>query len=481
MNKTEVLKSTGSRIAQIENLKSGYFEVGSVSLTDIPPLCRAVIESAPGKGSFIRSEVWMPEKWNGIFIGLGNGGMAGSINYPTLAHYVRLGYAAANTDLGTSRGVNSGIENPDVWKDFGWRATHIMTVVSKALIKEHYSRKESYSYFIGESTGGQQAFSQAQRFPEDYDGIIAGVPANNRIFLHTYFLWNHNHLRTPDGRVMFSPEETALITECAAEFFQLKGDGIPGDTFVTFPYQTPSTVADFISFLNDKNPGFTKEQRDALYAVYTGPVSPKGGIQIYNGMPIGSEIYYCGIEDCQGEESPHYYPFIWAFGENYNPYEFDFEADLHRLDGILSEDLNANNPDLTEFRKRGGKMIAFSGSADPCVPYPDALKYYNRVCEKAGGYQETATFFRYFIFPGKDHGGAGKGTNRIYSADGKNDILFSLRNWCEQGREPEYLIASHDGLGDSCQSLNFPRKIYPYSADKEEIKDYPKSCDENIL
>ena len=481
MKKIDNIGLQQSEIIATEHIDNGYFKNEAVSLSDLPSMCRVVIESKPGKGSLIISELWLPENWNGIFIGLGNGGMAGSIRHSELARYASQGYAVANTDMGTSRGRNSGINNPDVWMDFGWRATHIMTQVSKAIIKEYYGRKEDYSYFIGASTGGQQAYSEAQRFPEDYDGIIAGVPANNRVFLHTYFLWNYTHLRSVDGAVMFSENEVHKITECAAEFFNSKGDGEKGDNFVSFSFIDETTVDEFIGYLKLHCPEFTEKQLSALDAVYRGPVNPKTNKQIYNGMPIGSEIYSCGILDCQGEESPHFYPFLWVFGEDYNGYRFDFSDALEEVDKKLSPDLNANNPDLTPFYQRGGKMLAFSGSADPCVPYPDAIKYYNRVCDTMGGYETVKSFFKYFLLPGKDHGNSGRGVNEIWSNNDEHELLHALREWQEKGIEPEYILGVRVEYDTKKEEPTFVRKVYPYSADNQEEVNYPKSCDIKYL
>lgn len=481
MRKINDLKFLFSEIVEFERIESGCFENETVSCSDLPKICRIAIVSKPSKGSLINFELWLPDNWNGIFIGCGNGGMAGNINYNDLIRYSRLGYAVANTDMGTSRGRNSGIDNPDVWKDFGWRATHLMTEMSKTIIKEYYGKKESYSYFIGSSTGGQQAYSEAQRFPEDYDGIIAGVPANNRVLLHAYFLWNHNHLRTKEGRVMFSSEDVNKITDIANEYFNLKGDGEEKNNYISFPYINKSTITDFLDYLKGECPEFSKEQLSSLEAIYRGPVNAKTNVQIYNGMPIGSEIYFCGIMNCQEEESPFFYPFIWVFGETYDGYNFDFSDDLNKLYNKLSPDLNANNPDLSAFYNRGGKMIAFSGSADPCVPYPDALKYYNRVCEKMGGYETVKKFFKFYMLPGKDHGFNGRGVNDIWANESKDELLYVLREWCEKKIEPSCIIGAHIDRESDEQTVTFIKKIYPYESDKIEETDYPKSCDNRYL
>ncbi len=481
------MRSVQDAIAHLSKLQLENVRIVSVSYehtgafgnaSDLPPFYRVIFEVSFEEGTLSRTELWLPDKWNGIFVGLGNGGMAGTISHEELAGYLVKDYAVAQTDMGTSRGRDSGIGRAGIWKDFGWRSTHMMTTVSKKLLISHYGQSARYAYFIGDSTGGQQAFSEAQRFPEDYDGIIAGVPANNRVFLHTYFLWNHNHLRTPDGQNCFTDDEIRTITVAAAAFFQDLGDGEPGDSFVSYPYRDADTVKKFIDYLHRRFPAFSLQQLQALSAVYQGPVNPRTGKQIYNGMPIGSEIYSCGIHDCQQEESPYFYPFIWAFGEHYNGYDFDFDRDLEELSNMLSPDLNANDADLTAFKACGGKLLAFSGSADPCVPYPDALRYVERVFDSMGGYDATASFFRYFIVPGRDHGSGGWGANCLWGSTTEQiDLLDTLRLWREKGEAPDHLLAARLEQG----TIRFARNIYPYGSVENPKKESPKTCDSDYL
>lgn len=474
---------------RIENLLSGNYENTQIvsasyentgcfdDLTDLPPFFRVRLKTVCGKGSLIFTEMWLPDNWNGIYLAYGNGGMAGSINSKYLSHQMKNGYVTAQTDMGTSQGESAGINNPDVWKDFGWRATHYMAEIGKEIISRHYGKYPDYSYFDGGSTGGQQAFSSAQRFPEDFDGILAAVPANNRVFLHTYFLWNHNHLRKPNGEVMFSDEQISDITKIATEFFQSNGDGEKGDNFVSFPYIGENTVTDFLSFLRERKPEFSNEQTEALRAVYEGPKNPVTGKKIYNGMPIGSEIYGCGITDCQRQSPPHYYPFIWTFGADYDPYDFDFDGDLERVSDTLSADLNANNPDLSAFFARGGKIISYSGSADPCVPFPDAMKYYERVVDALGGYDKVSRSFRYFLEPGRDHGNGGLGANRLWSNEKREGLTEAVRKWVEQGIAPDYLVADRYIDGE----IIFSRKLYPYCSENNPRKPMMDCCDEYYL
>lgn len=455
---------------------------GGVPIDELPNFYRVHLLSKPGPGSEIHTELWLPEDWNGIFVGLGNGGMAGSICYQSMAEYVKQGYAIANTDMGTSRGRDSGINNPDVWKDFGWRATHVMTVSSKQLIRHHYGKAQDYAYFVGNSTGGQQALAQAQRFPEDYDGIIAGVPANNRTFLHTYFLWNHRHLRSNHGSPLFTKQEIEAVNTAAVNYFQHIGDGQPGDGFITFPKADTDCIQELIDWIQKECSSLSQTQLSALKAVYTGPVNPYTGERIYNGMPAGSEIYGCGIDDCQQQESPHFYLFNWAFGAEYDGTAFDFDKDLETLNQKLAADLNANNPDLSAFKQHSGKLIMFSGSADPCVPFPDAINYYNRVLDTMGGYSNVSPFFRYFLFPGKDHGLSGRGVNVIWADENSAKELDALRRWREHGTAPDMLLGVGYHNAAPAEGIKFIRKIKPVGSGSVDIsKLCPPVCSEQYL
>lgn len=443
---------------------------------ELPPFVRVCFENRCGEGSLIRSELWLPDHWNGIFVGTGNGGMAGGIAHGSIAAYVAEGYAAANTDMGTSGYPERNLRYAAVPEDFGWRSTRRMTEVSKELIRVYYGKDAEKSYFIGASTGGNQALQLAQRFPEAYDGILAGVPANNRIFLHTYFIWNHVHLRKPDGRVLFSDDEIPMITAAAVRFFQGRGDGMPGDNFITRPVQDTDTIRAFLEFLRGACPAFTEEQLAALEAVYSGPVNPITGKRIYNGMPIGSEKFGCGIRDCQAAECPFFMPFRWVFGMDYSPYDFDFAEDLDKVSTMLSPAMNANNADLSAFRDHGGKLLIFSGTADPCVPYPDAWRYMERVQEKMGGFKAVSPFCQYYLLPGMDHGAGGDGTTCMVS-EKYSSLLDVLRDWRENGNTPETMQAVRLENGVKV----WTRTVYPLGSEQFPFTGRPPVCDDSYL
>ena len=177
-------------ITAAKSMPAGPFAPdGAKPIEGLPAFCRVEATLTPSPDSAIRIEVWMPVSgWNGKYEGTGNGGFAGGIAYGSLADGLRRGYAVANTDMGMAsifkEDADAFIGHPERWTDWGWRATHEMTVAAKQIVRAFYSREPEHSYFVGCSTGGQQALMEAQRFPDDYDGIVAGAPAHDRTRLH---------------------------------------------------------------------------------------------------------------------------------------------------------------------------------------------------------------------------------------------------------------------------------------------------------
>ena len=403
----------------------------------LPPFVRVKAVARPTEVSYIRIELWLPKKWNGIFLGTGNGGMAGIIRIDKLEQGLYRECATAHTDMGTSDGVRRGFGAKEIWEDFGWRSTKIMTDVGKALTRAYYGREIGKSYFIGNSTGGQQALTVVQRFPEDYDGVVAGVPVTDRIHLHTYFLWMHTALHDEHGHPLFSPEEVPEITRLAVKYGKKHGMLKENQNFFTESYLPKKYANDFVDYLAAEST-FNEAQIEALRAVYVGPINPVTGERIYCGMPIGSESMNHGIVNCLAEKAPFFFIVQWLFGGEYDGRHFDFSADLRRLDEAMAADLNAENADLSPFFARGGKLLMFSGSADPCVPYPPTLNYFGKVVETCGA-EETYKHMRYFVIPGQDHraGVARYGKAVMNRERVIKDNLAVIRAWVEEGITPD--------------------------------------------
>ena len=492
-----------SEIIEIKILEKGKAENGVPF--DMPKRYYILYKTSFGEGSLIYSNLYLPESWNGRFIALGGGGMGGRLS-TEYWEAIQKGYAVGQCDMGTSLLVKKLIikGNSDLYKDSSWRSTHIMTVISKLIMKEVYGKEPEKSYFRGASAGGRQAMSEAQRFPEDYDGIFAGVPSMSGLYAVLYFLWMYQLFSDKDGNQVIPMDKVPEITKCAVEFFQAKGDGEKGDDFVSYPYAGESTISDFIAFLGKKMPELKEENLKLLETAYYGPVNKKNNKQIHSGLPIGSE-YVC--EFLMKPEKLKEFAWPWLrgyFGDDFDDRYFDFADQFEEIKDALASDFNALKPDLSQFYARGGKLIMYVGTADPLVPWPDALKYYNKVCEKMGGYEKVKDFFKFFILPGKAHGGGGKGVNTLWGDENQTDVFETLINWCEGAVAPEYVIGAHrikdaieladiekkikadkgsvylvDALRYKVadkENYKFFRKIYPYKGDKVEGVDFPYAC-----
>jgi feruloyl esterase len=406
---------------------------------NVPPRTIVKIVLQPAKGSNINVEIWLPDadKWNARLVGLGNGGSAGRISAGTLAGPMAAGYAAATTDMGTAPNADSGVGNPEVWRDFGYRATHLMTVAAKQVVAAYYGKAPEYSYFSGGSTGGQQALQEAQRYPEDYDGITAGVPAHCRTPLHAYFLWNDQILK----KCAFTKSQYDNIIAAGNEYMAAREIPAIAGKFVSDPRCTSKDIEAVVALALKKDPTLTPEHGEALRKLFDGPRHAVTGERIFNGIPIGSSF-----EAAHG----HLYLFKWVFGADKKMEEINFGADIDTYTAALAPYLNAENADLSAFEKRGGKLIITSGTADSVVPYHATLDYYERVIEHFGSLDKTKSFCLLYLIPGMAHGG-GPGVQ-------PPGLLDYVRTWREKGTAPGALTGRR--VVDGKTELEMP--IHPY-------------------
>lgn len=434
------LPTSDARLAVLRELK-----IGAATITQVerdPSGTRTIVKLVlhPAKGSNINVEVWLPDanKWNARFLGLGNGGAAGKINPGSLAGPSGAGYAVATTDMGTAPNSDSGVGNREVWKDFGYRATHLMTVAAKQVVRAYYGKDPELSYFSGGSTGGQQALQEAQRYPDDYDGIAAAVPAHCRTPLHAYFLWNDQILK----KCPFTKQQEASVIAAANEFMAAREIPAAAGKFVSDPRCSAQDIEDVIALARKRDPTLTGEHAAALRKLFDGPRHAVTGERIFNGIPLGGSL-----EVAHG----HLYLFKWVFGAEKPLEEINFGADIDAYTAALAPFLNAENPDLSAFAKRGGKLIMTLGTADSVVPYHASLDYYERVIERFGGLEKVQSFFRFYLVPGLAHGG-GPGINQ------PPNLLEAVRAWREKGTAPVALTGRHAENGKSAWEMT----IYPY-------------------
>jgi feruloyl esterase len=452
----------GGSVTAAESVAAGDYTPPNLApgepnpLTNLPAFCRVTATIKTSAESNVGVEVWLPkENWNGRFLGTGNGGPAGAITYYTgLREGLIRGFAVANTDLGTAPDITAREGHPEQWVDFGNRATRVMTVVGKTMVKAYYQTAPQFSYFQGCSTGGQQGLINAQRYPNDYNGIIVGAPGNNRTHLNMSFIWHHKAFKAPGAAL--TPGKVKMVMSKSLAACVGKDGGSPDDTFLTDPRQCnfdPDTLPRCSSV--DGDDCLTDPQLAALKKAYAGPTNPRTGERIYGGLPFGTEGMLYGPVDQAAAWWPaqQFYPFYWVYGKGFDYTNFDFDHDVETVDNQLASILNANNPDLSAFKASGGKMIMYTGAADPAVPYHDAINYYERVVKAQGGdLASTQSHFRYYLVPGMGHcsgldggGGAtefGQPYSAIVPSDASGDILLQMVDWVERQKAPEAIIGS---------------------------------------
>jgi feruloyl esterase len=418
-------------------------------IPNVPAFCRVAATLAPTTDSNILVELWMPESgWNSRFEGTGNGGFAGGINWGVLAGELRRGFAVANTDMGMrpppGSDANAFVGHPEKWADWGYRSTHEMTVVSKSLIKAYYEAEPKHSYFSGCSTGGEQALMEAQRFPDDYDGILGGAAANNRTGVHTSILWNY--VVTQREPADYLPASKLSLLAAAVLAACDEADGLK-DGLIADPRQCRFDPAALECKGADSDACLTAAQVQTVRRVYAGPVNPRTKEQIYPGVPPGSELsWHFGPAPGKTAPPPFEAIFKWVMGADWNWRAFDFDRNYADMVARLGPAVNALNPDLRGFQSRGHKLIVYHGWADSLVPPGEAVNYREAVLARrrrdadaksttAAVQRETDQFYRLFMIPGMGHCGGGPGLVRFNGMD-------PLVKWVEEGIAPDSIVAS---------------------------------------
>lgn len=436
-------------------------------MRNLPKFCRVAGVSRPTSDSEIQFEVWLPEPaaWNGKFQGIGNGGFAGTISYPGLGGAVSRGYATASTDTGhkatTGIGAAWALNHPEKIVDFGHRAIHETAEVGKAVIKAYYGDGPKRSYFNSCSNGGRQALMEAQRYPNDYDGIIAGAPANYWTHLLSSAGYGVKNLLAEPGAYISKEKLPAIQKNAQASCDKL--DGV-ADGVLEVPTACKISVAPLACTGAETDNCLTKPQLTALEKIYRGLVDKKGKT-IFPGISPGGEAEPGGwgpwITGDAREKSA-----MFGFGTeffknmvysdpNWDYKTFDAARDMKAAGQKTGAALNAIDPDLSRFRARGGKLILYHGWSDAAIPAVNAINYYQSVNKKLGA-AKAREFTRLFMAPGMQHCGAGSGPNSFgqfgpnSNTDPSRDINAALEQWVEKGIAPEQIIATkYKGNGPS--------------------------------
>jgi feruloyl esterase len=431
---------------------------------NLPAFCRLTATLTPTSDSDIKTEIWLPASgWNGKYQAVGNGGWAGTIPYAALAAAVADGYAGAGTDTGhVGNNADFALGHPEKLIDLAYRSIHEMTVQAKTIIKEHYGSPAKFSYYNGCSQGGRQGLAAAQKYPEDFNGIIAGAAAWNQMRMHAArTALNLSVNKDPDSVIppsRYTMIHDAVLNACDAQ------DGVK-DGVIENPMQCNFDYSKLLCKAGDAADCLTKGQIESAKAMTSSVKDPKSGKVIYEGhLMQGSELGWATLGGPQ--------PLGLAISGMRNVVFQDRSWDFHSLDASVDFDraqksdngaLYTGDPDLKPFFDHGGKLLMYHGWSDPQVNPLNSVIYYESVL-KTVGREKAETWIALFMIPGMNHCQGGPGTDTF------NKVRV-LESWVEQGQRPTQIIASHRTNGQ----VDKTRPLCPYP----QVAKYKGSGDTN--
>jgi feruloyl esterase len=416
----------------------------SPNLKDLPAFCRVAATLKPTSDSEIKVEIWMPSKdWNGRFVGVGNGSWAGSIIYGALAQALRKGFAAASTDTGhTSKNqadASFALGHPEKVIDFGYRSVHLMTVEAKAVIAAFYGAGPGFSYWDGCSTGGKQGLMEAQRFPDDYNGIVEGDPANFWTHLMFGIMWPIVAM-DKDPASNIPPSKFPIIHQAVLKACDAL-DGVE-DGVISDPARCHFDPKVLECKGADGPECLTASQVETARRIYSGARNPHTGEQVFPGLVPGSEIAW------HTSFPVDYFKYVLFKDPDWKLQSLNFDSDVTLADRLDGSILNAVDPNLKPFKAHGGKLIMYHGWSDPIISPLNSVNYYETVVAAMGGVEKTENFARLFMIPGMEHCSRGSGPDTF-------DKLDPIEKWVEHGVAPDRIIASHltNGVVDMTRPL----------------------------
>jgi pimeloyl-ACP methyl ester carboxylesterase len=450
----------GAIITTVEAVPAGTFTTpAQVSLPSktytVPAFCRVALTIAPSA----LTEVWLPaDTWNTLFGGSGNGGSTGVVMFDAMSQSINGGYATVSSDLGhqsTGEDVSWANGRPDLVEDFGYRITHSMTVIAKQLILAYYGTPQTRSYFTGYSAGGRQALMEASRYPDDYDGIISGAPAQNWTHLMAGAVWQSLAVLKDASLKSYPSYEqvTALASAVMASC-----DGLDGlvDNQITDPSACQYDPAALSCATSSASTCLSKQQVKAIQTLYK-PLKNSAGDKLYPGVIPGSEFEW----SCSFVGTAPYNGYSYVLSQEYFQnmvYEtaswdfrsFNADVDVPYSDSKLADTLNGSSADLDAFKARGGKLLVWHGWSDGLITPLATVDYYNAL-KKRYGKSVLNGFAKLYMVPGFGHCGS--------YGPAAFDTLTPLRNWVEQGSEPQSILALQvDGSG----AITRTRPLCPY-------------------
>jgi feruloyl esterase len=455
-----------------------YTPPGSTSaLSSLPAFCRITGIATPTSDSLIKFELWVPaDQWNGKLVATGNGGYSPALSYGDMAYAMREGYAVLGGDTGHQSSDPSdmlfAVGHPEKIVDWGMRSVHAITVPGKQILSDLMARPASQAYYYGCSTGGHQAYAEVQRYPDDFDGVIAGDPGNNRVALNAEFLWRFlaNHKPNDNTTPLLTPAKVAMVTRAAiAACDSLDGvrDGVIADPRVCT--RAKFNVDSLKCTGADNANCLTPPQLLAIEKIYRGPINPVTHAVIYPGPVVGSESSWASYWGTTVPVRADFWRY-WAFNQpNWNWWAFDYDRDYATALARLGPMVDQNNVDIGAFKAHGGKLITYQGWADPVVNPLDTIAYYDKVRAQQGSQQSVDAFFRLFMVPGMGHCSGGVGQTNFGNqgapapvVDAAHDLLTALDQWVTRGAAPDSITAAE--IKDGSVLSTRPLCAYPKKA-----------------
>jgi feruloyl esterase len=417
----------------------------AAAFKSLPAFCRVSARLTPTSDSDIRVEVWLPlSGWNRKLQAVGNGGLGGSIPYPALANALKAGYAAVGTDTGHVGGNADFVAgHPEKLVDFGHRAIHEMTVTAKTVVAAHYDAALARSYFSSCSTGGRQALIEAQRYPEDFDGIVAGDPSWDQMRLYAARVALNVFMNREPAAVIppakYPVIHAAVLAACDTR------DGVK-DGVIEDPSRCSFDYATLVCTGDDRPDCLTKPQVESAKAMASPIVDRKTGAVLHPGRYYpGSELGWGSVGGPQpsGESWEGMKKIVFTPDWDYRTIRAeDVERAVKADNGLLY----GGDPNLSRFFGRGGKLLMYHGWADPLVSPDTSLIMYRRIQEAVG--PAAANSLVLFMVPGMNHCQGGPGTDVF-------DKVAALDQWVESGVKPQSILASHmtNGVVDRTRPL----------------------------
>ena len=466
----------GAHVTSVARVSEGPLALAGMTAgtSRLPAFCRVRGEATSASGSRIAFELWLPEgaAWNGKLVATGNGGYSPALAYADMAMLLRRGYATLGGDTGhrsdDPNDLTFVVGHRERIEDWGTRSIHAIVAPARAIASALAGRPVRRAYFYGCSTGGHQAFAELQRYPQDFDGVIAGAPGNNRTRLNVEFLHRFlsNRSANTNTPVILSSAKAASITTAAVAACDAL-DGVT-DSVMEDPRQCTGSQFNIDAMLCA--PGqtagcLTAPEIAVAKKIYAGPKNPRTGTQLYPGLTVGSESgwsqYWGSTEPVRAD-----YWRLWVFGNpQWNWWTFDYDRDVAYADATVSPLVDQVSTDISAFKARKGKAIVYQGWADPVVNPQDTINYVEQVKTKQGTQAELDTFFRLFLVPGMGHCSGGSGTSNFGNQGGpspvvsaERDVLMSLDRWVEQGVAPDQIVASRVVQGATVRT----RPLCPY-------------------